>query len=210
MLSLNLNPDNCPDELTAQKVLLDQEGYTVFAILEIAMIQEYEITYNCYVLIREDETGDIQSLYSEKDVFILNGLIMQSVIIDTAIYKISDEKRAIGIQVKATNHSRISPFLETTLSLFMLENNELICVLDKYPVGEYNGEWDDRCAGQFTDAKTVLIMSDKKSNGYYDIITQRTYRTTTSYLIDEECDYEEHISHATKTIHFVDGWYKWE
>jgi len=208
--ALKLNPDNCPSELAAQKSLPFKKGHTAFVILEIAEMEDYETSYNCYVLIREDVTGKIQSLYRKENAYISDAVALQSVIIDTAPYKIRDGKRAFGIRVQAANNSRIAQFSETTLSLFEPESNVLVCVLDELPVSVYHGEWDGFCEGQFTNTETILMISDVKTNGYYDMIAKSTIKTTTNYLGDEECEYEEDISYQTYTIRFADEKYKWE
>jgi hypothetical protein len=202
--SLNFNPEDCNNCIT-QETLPYMDGYTVFAFLvETDKDAKYQYPlFDSYVLIREDETDKIKHLYYEKNAF--NLVHLEKVEIDVTPYIIKDDKIAFGVRVSESNHSRISPSEYTFMSLFIPQGDKLICVLDKFTINEYSGFWDDDCEGEWVGTEKALIISDEKTNGYYNIIAKSTIKT----LLLGGCEYSETQSDEIQTLHFVNGKYEW-
>jgi hypothetical protein len=93
--------------------------------------------------------------------------------IDTANYRLNDNTRAFGVRITTSNFSRPSGITEEWLSLYVYENNALSTVLKDFRVYEIiKFEMFEDCAGSWNESKTILIMQDKKTNGYKNILAK--------------------------------------
>ncbi|MDH1263095.1 hypothetical protein [Pseudomonas sp. GD03944] len=93
---------------------------------------------------------------------------------DTAPYRLRQDELAFGIRIHRRNGSRLNPFYETALSLYELEGKHLRSVLNELIVVTSGGERDDECAGSFSHAEGVVVITEKVGReGYRDLLLKQ-------------------------------------
>ncbi|QEI06450.1 hypothetical protein FXN63_11865 [Pigmentiphaga aceris] len=123
---------------------------------------------------------------------------------DTARYVLAPGIQAFGLRASYSGSSRPNPFNEVTLRLFAMRNGDsgpLRIVLDGASVSRMNGEWDTNCKGEFTKSKTVLSMTSKVSNGFFDIRATKNSEDSTTQLVPAGSDCNESIVKKERTQH---------
>ncbi len=111
------------------------------------------------------------------DAFFVSGVAL-----DTAHYRLSGSDIAFGLRIERRGSSGPNPFGETTLWLFVIDDNSLRPVLDNIVVAAHQGEWDTHCAGEFQATERSLAMAHPTPNGYSDILVSETKIGTISTL----------------------------
>ncbi|MDM2766044.1 hypothetical protein LJU39_16255 [Citrobacter freundii] len=108
--------------------------------------------------------------------------------LDTARWKVTPDQTAFGLRVARTGSSRINPFSEDALSLFVIENNQLRAVLNGIVLENSTGEWDGNCVGTFHDIKRTLALAPDSHNGYFDIrVNEKNVESTAYTDAYEQC-----------------------
>lgn len=121
---------------------------------------------------------------------------VDSMAFDTARYRLRGDDLAFGLRIKRRNGSRLNPFYETTLNLYELGANHLRPVLAELIMERGGGEWDTRCAGEFSDAKYVLIVTVQEGRkGYRDLLLKQTRVDSRRAEVDGECEAVEESTH---------------
>ncbi|MCC2944865.1 hypothetical protein [Citrobacter portucalensis] len=108
--------------------------------------------------------------------------------LDTARWKVTPDQTAFGLRVTRTGSSRVNPFSEDALSLFVIENNQLRVVLNGIVLENSTGEWDGNCVGTFHDIKRTLALAPDSHNGYFDIrVNEKNVESTAYTDANEQC-----------------------
>ncbi|MBC8985381.1 hypothetical protein H9X96_06300 [Pedobacter sp. N36a] len=145
-------------------------------------------TMDAYILVVELRTGKILQQYYEEGYWESDAIRLEDIGIDTAPYRLNPQTRAFGITTQFAGSSAPNPYSQNTISLFIQQGNTLIKVVDKLVLEQYNGEWDMRCAGVFENKKTLIEVSNTKTNGYADLLLNSKITNTESYKKAEECE----------------------
>ena len=194
---LGLDKSKIKRELFTYKTNPNNQSETIVVIPEISNEDEdgYFFELNSYILIVDSKTGKIKNQYyesSKTNNWTSDAIVLSEIIIDTAPYQISEEKRAFGIRVNYYGMSKANPYSNTTITLFIKSKNKLIKILNNYDIMHYSGEWGTKCAGEFIGEKKILIIASNKTNGYYDILVKNKITTTKNFENENgDCDYEE-------------------
>jgi len=209
---LNLNKQQCKTELVAFKSLPNNSNETVVVIPEIVTESDNYLALNSHILITDTQTGKIKYQYfesAETNGWYSDALVLQAIVIDTAPYKVTNNSRAFGIRVTHRGSSRVNPFEQEVISLFVKEGRELNQILKNYTVSKYNGEWDMNCEGKFINQQKILIMTDEYTNGYCTILVKNTISTTINFIDEQgECDSEDSVIVKKQLLKYEDGIYK--
>ncbi len=196
---LDIKAENIAHDLVAQKKIPYDSFKTIVVIPEITEQEEdYYYVYNSHVLVVDTKTGRIIHRYfepSNKGGWVSDAIVLSEIIIDTAPYQLSTTDRAFGLRVRYNGSSKVNPYRETTLSLFVQEQNRLKKVLNRYPVKSFLGEWNMRCSGEFDEEEKILIIQSKRTNGYANILV----KSTLSNIISSEDENEECVEEKTIT-----------
>lgn len=108
--------------------------------------------------------------------------------LDTARWKVTPDQTAFGLRVTRTGSSRVNPYSEDALSLFVIENNQLRAVLNGIVLENSTGEWDGNCVGTFHDIKRTLALAPDSHNGYTDIrVNEKNVESTAYTDANEQC-----------------------
>nr|WP_287858822.1 hypothetical protein [Klebsiella sp.] len=117
------------------------------------------------------------------DAFRITGIAL-----DTARWKVAPNQTAFGLHIARSGSSRVNPFSEDALSLYVIENNQLRTLLEGILLEESSGEWDGNCAGEFNDIKRTLSIDTSSHNGYADIrVSEKSVASTAYFDANDEC-----------------------
>ncbi len=157
---------------------------------------------DAYILVVDNADGKILSTFYESKAWISDAVKLVYISIDFAPYKLNARERAFGIRVNYIGSSRTNPYSSEELSLFTPRENMLERVLSKFEVSSSSGDWDTNCEGNFTDTKTVLMLSSKSTNGYFDIVAKSKIEYTRQFMRNDDCSLEESVENKTVTLKF--------
>lgn len=105
--------------------------------------------------------------YLVRNELVSDAISLDSIELDTANYKISNQQRALGLRLHYSGHSQPNPFSMQLLNLYDLQQKKQI--LDSMIVERYRAETDTRCAADVEERKSILRMLNSTSKNYYDI-----------------------------------------
>lgn|SRR5690554_291065 len=179
---LQLNEANIHYGLVVDKILPYSEDKTVFVIPVQTNVDEESNDYfefDAYIVIADNKNRKIINKFHEPDAWVSDVVILESIEIDTGLYILNEETRAFGIRLNYSGSSRVNPYYETKLSLFILQDNKLKKILEDLSVYYYNGEWDMNCAGEFQTIKSHILMDKEISANFKNLII-KTEITETS------------------------------
>lgn len=208
---LHLKAETCKEELITEKVLPYDKSKSIVVIPKIAIEEEDGFSLDSYILLMDNTTGRIISRFSEphgENGWESDAVRLSRITIDTAPYKIKDGERAFGIRVGFSGSSQPNPYEYESLSLFLPDGDSLRCVLKNFKISAYNGEWDTRCEGNFTDQQKSLQLSTTKTNNYYNLTVFNTITETTNILIKEECTEKNKIKTEKHILKYRNGQYQ--
>lgn len=187
---------------------------TIIVIPEYGTLYDDETYFNLntYIVIVNNLSGDITHKFfesSETNGWVSDALALSEITIDTAPYIVAKGKRAFGIRVNYYGSSQVNPYSNETISLFVKSGDALNKVLHNYDVKNYGGEWDSDCEGEFTEEKKILIISEKATNGYFDIVVKNKMTETINYENDAgDCEDKEKITSNKERLIFDGETYK--
>lgn len=86
--------------------------------------------------------------------------------LDTARYQLTPASRAFGVRAYSGSMSRMSPYNETTLSLYVVAGAQLRQVLTDLVVSTSTGNWDEVCNGEVSRTTVAVSLGAAGSEGY--------------------------------------------
>lgn len=107
---------------------------------------------------------------------------------DTARYRLDDKTTAFGLRIHRSGSSRANPYGDETLRLYVMDGSGLRPVLRNLVMMRNQGEWDTRCAGEFTDTRRTISVDAKRDNGYAGLLLNTVASTSRSVAKGEDCD----------------------
>ncbi|WP_264558094.1 hypothetical protein [Flavobacterium sp. N2270] len=209
---LNLKKSKIKTELVVFKSFPNNLNETIIVIPEIVDEGEMYFELNSHILIIDSKSGNIKSYFfesSKTNNWISDAIQLTEITIDTAPYKVSKNERAFGIRLHFIGSSRPNPYENEIISLFVQSKNKLKKILNNYEISYNGGEWDTNCEGKFVDERKVLIISNNKTNGLFDILVKNKISETTNYINENgECNYIEKNKTKKKSLKFNGYEYK--
>lgn len=207
---LGINTSDIKYDLIASKTFPNNKSETILIIPEIENedkeLDSFEL--NSHIVIVDTNTGDIKFSYfesSKTNNWISDAIILSDILIDTAPYILSKNLSAFGVRVNFYGMSKPNPYSNSTLSLFIKSENNLTKVLNNYTVSDYGGEWDMNCDANFIDAKKILIMTPKTSNGFFDILVKNKITEIKNYEDSNGDCIDKKETNTTKSFLRFDG-----
>lgn len=201
-------------DLIVSKELPDDYPKTAVLIPEISDIGEQYFELNSHVILVNSLSVAIESSYYEgfqTNKWVSDAIVLQEISIDTAPYRVTEGKRAFGVRVKYMGSSRVNPYSEETLSLFIQQEDSLSKILSNYSIKDFSGEMNSSCGGDFWTEEKILLFSENKSNHYFDIIVSNRITETHDQENNEgDCETKENISTQTYLLKFDGKEYKEE
>jgi len=189
---LGIDPLLVKTDLITSKINPQTPNEVIVVIPEIVNEEEEYFELNSHIVIADNRSGKVTHQFfetSQTNDWYSDALQLREITLDTAPYRVTDDIRAFGVRVRYVGMSKVNPYESETLSLFIKSADRLKKILDKYAVMDAFGEWDGNCFGEFTDTKNTLIMSNQKSNGFFNImIKSKVTETKNEVNKNGECD----------------------
>ncbi|WP_437881941.1 hypothetical protein [Pseudomonas sp. LRF_L74] len=130
------------------------------------------------LLVVEVRSGKVVQRRLEYNLLDWDAIAVSEVAFDTAPYRLQGDDLAFGVRITRANHSRVNPFSESSLNLYLPQGKTLKPVLRALMVERRQGEWDDRCEGDWTTrALTVGVEARRNEDGLRQLLVKevRTY-----------------------------------
>ncbi len=150
----------------------DNPNESIVVIPEVVDEGEQYFDLNSHIVIADNRSGKITHNYfesSQTNNWVSDAIELNKIQINATPFKIAENKMAFGLNVSHFGHSRVNPYTNKTLSLFVKSGDSLLKVLADYPVESNGGEWDGDCNGEFVEERKTLVESTEKTNGYFDL-----------------------------------------
>lgn len=195
-------------DLEAFKLQPNNPEEAIVVIPEIVEGSEEEdfFTLNTHIAIVHLKTKTITHKYfesSKTNDWVSDAIRLDEIKIDTAPYLVHETTRAFGVSVHYFGSSRVNPYHNQKLSLFVKEKGILNNILHNFSMEMNIGEWNGNCDGEFESEKKTLIVSDKKTNGYFDFIIKNTIAKTKNFETEDgDCNEKEEIKKETSVLKF--------
>lgn len=194
LLAAKVNPSNTQETIMVIPEFVDSDN------------DEYHFQLNSHIVLVNNLTGNITHTYfesSKTNGWESDAIQLSKISIDTAPYIVAKDTRAFGVRVNYFGSSRVNPYNKKTISLFVKSGDALKKVLHNYQVMNYGGEWDSDCEGEFTEDKKILIISEKTTNGYFDIIAKSTIIHSVNYVPEDgDCESEKEVTRKKISLKF--------
>jgi hypothetical protein len=123
--------------------------------------------------------------------------------VDTARYTLAADARAFGLRIVRQGSSRVNPYSNETLTLYVPQGPKLARVLDALEMTLERGEWDANCAGNFETVRSSLSVARSTSHGWADLLLRRTRTETRSSSQGDECvTHERPAKFSSQTLRY--------
>lgn len=204
---LQLKREEIREDLFVAKVWPHDPSLSIVVIPKIAQQEDdnygnSSYVLDAYVLLVDKQTGSIRYRFYEAEAWTSDALVLSGIEIDTAPYRLNGSTRAFGIRVSYRGSSQPNPYNQTDLSLFVTKGNILQPVLKNYTIDRFGGEWDTRCAGEFDEMGSVIVMDKAQTNGYQNIILKQKLKHTVNHQVGEDCQEKETIQQKTVVLKY--------
>lgn len=91
----------------------------------------------------------------------------------------------------------------------MIKNNSIQKILDNFEVLYGGGEWDGNCKGEFINEKKTLIISEEKTNTYFDILVKHKITESIAFIDENgDCDNKNTVTTKTSVLKFDGNSYR--
>ncbi|WP_312323502.1 hypothetical protein [Soonwooa sp.] len=190
---LNLKESQINLNLFTEKVLPNYKAQSVLLIPKYKTNEqdEYEnyfLVMDAIVLVVDNASGKILYQNIEPETWVSDAMIMESLVIDTGLYILADQKRAFGVRVNTHNTSGPNPFALEELKLYLVDNKKLNRITDNITVYRNSGDWDIKCNGEFsTEITSIEVDNKNKSNGLNNLKLKTSIKKEINTLIKGDC-----------------------
>jgi hypothetical protein len=125
--------------------------------------------------------------------------------VDTARYTLASDARAFGLRLVRQGSSRVNPYSNEMLTLYVPRGPRLAKVLEGIELTLERGEWDANCAGNFETVRGNLSIARSTSNGYADLLLRQSRTETRSRSQGDECVTQERPAKFSSQMLHYDG-----
>lgn len=170
------------------KVWPARSELTLVAVPLVRVAEQGSGETDLELLVVESRTQKVVARRLEKHLLDWDAIYVSSLAFDTARYWIAEGQLAFGVRVGRTGSSRVNPYGENFLNLYLLEGQQLRPVLNKLEMESSRGEWDSNCTGEWTDKKRTLAMGEKPGrSGYYDLLLREKASYSRAEARGDDC-----------------------
>ncbi|VVE84465.1 PA3715 family protein [Pandoraea sputorum] len=143
--------------------------------------------YDVDIVVADSQSGKVIAHRFEKAAFTSDAIGLRSVVLDTASWQLTRDVLAFGVRATREGTSRVAPFAQTTLSLYVVDGPTLSQRLDTLVTQTSSGQWDGNCAGRFTDTSRAIALGPAGPSGYASLIVSEKVVTTTNTPTRSDC-----------------------
>lgn len=208
---LELNSENVDRELSIEKPMRYIPEMMAFAVLEKVGESDYSeeghYKYKCHVVLYNASDKVITNKYVIENLE-SDAIRLSKVNFDFAPYMVQTNKRAFGFRIIYSGSSRVNPYEEEQLTLFIQEKDKLVPVLKDFTSYLSTGDWDTNCAGEFNEKRAVFVIEPTLSNGYFDIKVNYKDVKTVNKMVSGDCKGTETATKSNSKLVYVNGSYQ--
>lgn len=199
---LKLKKGSIKEDLVVEKKMPNKEDSYIIVIPVLDGVEEDDgFTVRNTILVT-DGTGLIKNQYVDPEEYFSDAVMLQSFTVDTGLYNLTSTIRAFGVTADYRNGSGPNPYSLRTISMYYQEEKTLKIVLNQYQISSYGGEWDMKCAGEFTEGNSLIVMTKEKRNGFANLQIKTTTTQTKSEVVNDECTESETSKISYKVLKF--------
>jgi hypothetical protein len=168
-----------------------------------------EGTDDLEVLVADTASGTVIAHQFQKGAISYDAIRFSGLTLDTARYQLTPQNRAFGVRVVHEGSSRVNPFSQTALSLYVVDGQSLRTVVDRLLVEDSGGEWDGNCAGAFNNRTRTLDLGPTGKEGYVTLKVTEKSSDTVNVVKNGECQYDvsKSAKRAAFTLEYRNGKY---
>ncbi|MFP6559148.1 hypothetical protein WJ542_12630 [Paraburkholderia sp. B3] len=167
-----------------------------------------EGTDDLEVLVADTATGAIVAHQFQQSAISYDAVRFSGLALDTARYQLTPQNRAFGVRVTHEGPSRIAPFEQTALSLYVVDGQSLRTVLDRLIVENSGGDWDGNCAGTFNNTTRTLDLGPAGKEGYAALKGTEKSSDTVNTVRNGDCKDDTKAAKRTSfTLEYRNGKY---
>lgn len=210
---LNIDRHDCNMEYIVEDVLPYDSEKSVIVIPIVADREGDFVIMDVHLAVIDHNTKKIVHWYYDKNALSSEGVWrLYDIKVDTTFYKLNPTTNAFGIQTSYVGSSQPNPSSSSSVSLFVPQGEKLIKVLGSYCIYDFSGETDTMCNGDFETEKVILSVSEEQTNGYNDIIADKTFQKTQRNVDDENDCIETILEEKTEKeiLRFSNGEYQFK
>jgi hypothetical protein len=195
------------------KIVKDSPNRAVVVVAKFSTPYE-EDGFDCKVTVYTVDitTKKILGQYIFPKPFTSDSIKLSTFQLDFAPYQLNAKTRAFGVRWSYNSSSRVSPFGESYIALFVLKNEQPTCILPQLQTSESQGEWDMQCKYDKQEINRLILVAPTQHNGYADLIvkSQTIIRSSRQPKVESDpCVEQELKSPYQKEIWmFKDGKYQ--
>lgn len=165
------------------------------------MSQEQDDDYHTgdlALLVLDSATLDIKQRLDLPERMSDDAFRITHIALDTARWRITPDQTAFGLRIDRSASSRVNPFHQATLSLYLIDHSRLRTILNGVVLEDSVGEWDGMCAGKFRETKRTLALDTASHHGYADIRVSEKSMLSTAYVdANNQCTEQSQSDKAT-------------
>ncbi|VVD65120.1 hypothetical protein PPN31114_00308 [Pandoraea pneumonica] len=161
--------------------------------------------YDVEVLVADSQTGKIIAHSFERSAITSDAVQLRSLSLDTAPWRLTPQVLAFGVRATYEGSSRVNPYSQTTLSLYVVDGAKLRKVVNNLSTQQGGGEWDGNCAGSFSDTSRAVSVGPEGKVGYAKLIVSEKTVTTTNKPSRNDCASKESTSKSANVTLEYDG-----
>lgn len=192
---------------TEKKMPNVEDSYIIVVPVLLGKLEDDGFSVKNTLLIT-DNSGKIKNKYIDPIEFGSDAIMLSSFTIDTGLYNLNSTIRAFGVIANYTGSSRPNPFSSSDISMYYPVEKTLKKVLDNFCIGDFRGEWDTNCAGDFEESSSIIILENGKTNNLVNL----KVKTITSIINNEEvngdCVEDKKSKTSYKTLKFNGKFYQ--
>jgi hypothetical protein len=132
-------------------------------------------------------------------VFEHEGLEIDPTYIFKKLIQLNETTNAIALSTGFDSSSRISLWSEQKFTIITLVNNKIIKLLYEYPMRKTQGDSNGGGSFQMEVLETAISVSNKKTNGFFDLKVAKTF----SYEEEVEEDLEKGIKGKVEPVKII-------
>lgn len=164
-----------------------------------------ETVYDVEVLVADSKTDAVIAHSYEPSAITSDAMGLQGIAVDTAPWRLTPQELAFGVTKSFQNSSRVNPFAETNLSLYVIDGGKLRRVLSNLTMRQNRGEWDGNCAGQFSDRSRSISVGRAGRGGYATLLVSEKTVDTTNTVAGEQCTSKDAVAKRASFSMEYDG-----
>ena len=210
---LDLNINNIHQDFYVEKVLPFEKSKTLILIPKFVNTNynnydSYFYTIKPILVIVDNNSGKILNQFNCQEI-ISDAIKISSIVLDTGLYYLKSDLRAVGVRVHFSGSSSVYPMSNELLSLYIPENKSFKNVLNSFTISNYNSDWDTKCAGESKETNSFLSMDEKNSsNGFRNINVHSKIKLSKTYVLKGECKEKNSTNQTNRILKFNGKEYK--